>query len=123
MVLCACSGVASEWQAAQAAQKYYEGLAEGNVSYFLSGKFGIDSMPADFREQLQKAVQLYRDDIERKHGGLRQVLLSDNTIIKADTLHVDPYVKAFLILCYTDSTEEEVVVPMVETTDGEWRMK
>ena len=121
-VCCACSGVSREWQAATAAQQYYNYLAEGDAVRFLEGKIGIDSLPADYCEQLLKAIEQYRDDMQQKHNGLVSVLISDNTDQKADTTQANAEVMAYLILCFGDSTREEIVVPMVEA-DGQWRMK
>jgi len=120
-LLLACSGVTREWEAATAAQKYYELLSKGDAVRFMEGKAGVDSLPADYCEQLLKAVEQYQSEIQQKHSGLREVRISDNGG-QADTLQNHPYVKAFLILCYGDSTEEEVVVPMIEE-HGTWRMK
>lgn len=117
-----CSGDSREWQAATAAQAYYEQLAQGNAVRFLEGKAGVEQLPADYCEQLLKAVEQYHEDMQEKHGGLSHVRISDNTLLLADTAKVQPVVKAFLILCYSDSTQEEIVVPMVEA-GGEWRMK
>jgi hypothetical protein len=39
---------------------------------------------------------------------------------KTDT--IQKYTNVFLVLCYGDSTNEEIVVPMVER-EGRWRMK
>lgn len=121
-LLLACSGVTREWQAATAAQKYYELLSKGDAIRFMEGKAGVENLPADYCEQLLKAIENYHKDIQEKHGGLNDVRISDNTSLLADTTHVEQEVKAFLILCYGDSTQEEIVVPMVEV-DGEWRMK
>ena len=128
----ACAGETAEWQAATQARQYYESLAEGDAVRFLEGKAGIEHQPADYGEQLLKAVEQYRDERERKHGGIRSVRISDNTLQGAvqkgrgkdcDCRQADGTVKAFLILCYGDSTQEEILVPMVEVKDGEWRMK
>lgn len=107
--------------AAQAAVEYYQRLAQGDAVAFLEGKAGSDSIPTDYAEQLLNSVELYREDMQQKHSGLRQVRMSDNPPL-ADTLNAEPYVKTFIILCYGDSTEEEVVVPMVEI-NGRWQMR
>ncbi|MBQ2208508.1 MAG: hypothetical protein II404_00910 [Prevotella sp.] len=121
-VCCACSGDSRERQAAIAAQQYFNHLTEGDAVRFLEGKIGIDSLPADYCEQLLKAIEQYRDDMQQKHGGLVNVLISDNTDQKSDTAKANPEVLAYLILCFGDSTQEEIVVPMVEA-DGQWLMK
>ena len=47
---------------------------------------------------------------------------SEVRVSSARTDSVAGYTQAFLILCFADSTQEEVVVPMVEHA-GRWRMK
>lgn len=121
ILLTACSDVTREWKAATAAQKYYEQLAKGDTGLFLQGKAGVNSLPAGYRQQLLKAIQQYQTDMQQKHGGLHGVRISDN-LPEADTLLGQPFVKTFLVLCYNDSTEEEIVVPMVEENE-DWRMK
>ena len=118
-VLLACSGTSPEEAAARAAKSYYDHLVEGYAEGFLEGKAGIDSLPDAYCEQLLQACHQYMDDITRKHAGLREVLVSDN-IGRRDTSLNLTY--AFLLLCYSDSTQEEVAVPMVEA-DGVWKMK
>ena len=122
-VLCACSGVSREWQAATEAQKYYEYLAAGDAVRFLEGKAGSSQLPAAYGEQLLKAIEQYLEEIKQKHGGILSVRISDNSVNPDDTTHADSLVNAFLILCYADSTQEEILVPMVQVSEGEWRMK
>jgi hypothetical protein len=96
---------------------------------------------------LVEAVELYLSDMQEKHGGLREVRISDN-VGRCDTLPAPltpgkttaalppqtsgkttaasqsrtPIVYAFLLLCYGDSTQEEIAVPMVEQ-GGLWLMR
>lgn len=123
LMLAACTGVTPEWKAALAAQSYYECLAKGDAVRFMEGKAGIGGQPASYCEQLLKAVEEYHAVIQQKHGGLAGIRISDNTTLLADTMHAASVVNAFLILCYRDSTQEEIVVPMVQDGEGEWRMK
>ena len=117
----ACSSVSPEQEAAESAKEYYDLLVEGNTTRFLEGKANIDLLPTDYCEQLLKTVDQYHADIQKKHGGLREVSISEN-IGRTDTVNGSPLVHAFLILCYADSTQEEITVPMVER-DGRWLMK
>lgn len=119
VVLIACSGVTPEWQAASAAKEYYDCLAEGYAEGYLEGKANIDSLPEDYGEQLLGSVKQYQVDMQAKHQGLRQVLISDNVGFQDTIQHV---IYAYLLLCYGDSTQEEVTVPMVEH-NGKWLMK
>ena len=119
--LVACSSSSPEEQAAESAKAYYDLLAEGDAVRFLENKAGVDSLPADYGEQLLATVRQYQEDMQKKHGGLREVRIAENPG-RCDTLHGTPFVHAFLLLCYADSTQEEVTVPMVER-DGQWLMK
>ena len=105
------------------AQKYYEYLAAGDAVRFLEGKAGSSQLPAAYGEQLLKAIEQYQEEIKQKHGGILSVRISDNSVNPDDTTHADSLVNAFLILCYADSTQEEILVPMVQVSEGEWRMK
>lgn len=118
LVLVACGGnVSPEEQALLAAKGYYEHLLSGEYEDFLEGKAGADSLPADYREQLLAACKQYVFKQRDEHGGIREIQAGNAT---ADTAkHV---ANAFLLLCYGDSTTEEIVVPMVER-DGKWRMR
>ena len=117
-VVAGCSKATPEEQAALAAKGYYTHLAAGEYEQFLEGKAGSDSLPDDYREQLLTAYAQFMDCQQREHGGISEVRINS---ARTDTLlH---YTSAFLLLCYGDSTQEEIVVPMVEHGDGRWRMK
>ena len=119
LVLCACSSSTPEEQAARAAQDYYECLIDDRPAEFLQGKADVDSLPDSYRAQLLMAINQYRADMLDKHNGLNEVRVSDNVGRRDTSLHLT---YAFLLLCYGDSTQEEITVPMVER-DGRWLMK
>ena len=121
----ACSEGTPAWQAASEARQYYSCLVDGNATGFLEGKAGVGSLPDDYCEQLLKAVERYRADVEARHGGLREVRIADSHYADGGEALCDTTLGvtyAFLILCYGDSTQEEITVPMVER-DGRWLMK
>jgi hypothetical protein len=118
-LMCGCSGSTPEEQAAKAAKKYYDLLAKGKAIEFLEGKADVGDMPADYCEQLLKAVRQYGSDMKQKHQGLRRVEVSPNVARRDTTLRVT---YAFLLLTFGDSTKEEITVPMVER-DGQWLMR
>jgi hypothetical protein len=72
-------------------------------------------------------VEQYQADMQQKHNGLREVRVADShyndekdiEACRDTTLHLT---YAFLLLCYGDSTQEEIVVPMVHHSDR-WLMK
>ena len=115
-----CSSTSSpEEQASQAALSYYQRLLNGYPDGLLAAKADVDSLPADYRKQLEKGYVQYLSDIKEKHGGLRAVDVSSN-IARIDTVQKVAY--AFLILSFNDSTQEEITVPMVEI-NGKWCIK
>ena len=117
--LWACSEVTPEEQAARAARTYYQCLVDDRPTEFLQGKADADSLPDDYRAQLLMAINQYRADMLDKHNGLHEVQVSDNVGRRDSSLHLT---YAFLILCYGDSTQEEITVPMIEL-NGKWLMK
>lgn len=118
--LTACSqGPTPEEEAAKAARAYYMRLAEGSLNDFVDGKVGADSMPAGYRAQLLKACEQYMAKLDAQHKGVREVCVSEN-VGRRDTAQHLTY--AFLLLCFNDSTREEIAVPMVEV-EGVWKMR
>lgn len=117
MVVCACSGPTPEEMASLAAKGYYNHLIHGEYEQFLEGKSGAENLPADYREQLLTTYKQFLKKQERDHHGIREVRISRAT---TDTLQ--HLTSVFLVLCYGDSVNEEIVVPMVEQDRG-WRMK
>ena len=114
----ACNTTPEE-QAARAARSYYQCLIDDRPEEFLQGKADADSLPDSYRAQLLKAINQYRAEMLDKHNGLNEVQVSDNVARRDTSLNLT---YAFLLLCYGDSTEEEITVPMVER-DGRWLMK
>lgn len=102
-----------------AAKSYYDRLVEGYAEGFLEGKAGVDSLPSDYCDQLLEVYKQYMSETQKKHGGIREVRISENVGRSDSTLRLT---YAFLMLCYGDSTQEEITVPMVQDGD-EWRMK
>lgn len=115
----ACSQASPEEEAAKAAQAYYVCLLDNNPEDFLRGRAGADSLPKSYQAQLLKNYQQYLTDMTNEHGGIREVRISENTGYRDTTLHLT-YV--FLMLCFNDSTQEEITVPMLNV-NGEWKMK
>ena len=102
----------------QQAQQYYQSLLKGEYDAFLSGIDGADSLPADYREQLMANTCQFVDVQRQQRGGMVSVEAIRAVIDSTATTHAD----AFLLICFGDSTREEVVVPMVER-QGKWLMR
>lgn len=119
LLFISCQQASPEQRAAKAAKDYYDQLVEGYIEGFLEGKAHADSLPSDYMEQMVMVHRQYLSDLQRKHGGLQGVAISRNVARRDESLGVTC---AFLLLTFADSTQEEVMVPMVEQ-DGTWRMK
>ena len=118
VIVVACStGVSREEQAALAAKGYYAHLVQGEYEQFLEGRFMADSLPADYRSQLIEGYKQFVAQQLEARKGIQEVSVS-----RAYTDSLAGYTNVLLMLCYGDSTTEEVVVPMVER-NGRWMMK
>ena len=117
LIVVACSGATPEEMASLAAKGYYDHLIHGEYEQFLEGKNGVDSLPDDYREQLLTSYRQFMAQQESAHHGIREVRIS-----RASTDTLRHLTSVFLVLCYGDSINEEIVVPMVEQDKG-WRMK
>ena len=116
VIVAACSSPTKEELASLAAKGYYQHLIDGDYDHFLEGREFADSMPADYRSQLIDGYSQFMAQ-QQARGGIREVRIS-----RAFTDSTQQYTSVLLMLCYGDSTTEEVVVPMVER-DGRWMMK
>ena len=116
-LLTACGSATSEELASLAAKGYYEALLEGDYDAFLAGRVGADSLPDSYRQQLRDAYKQFVAQQDAAHHGINAVRIAD---AKTDTaLH---YTNVFLVLCFGDSTNEQVAVPMMEE-HGVWKMR
>jgi hypothetical protein len=113
----ACSSPTREELASLAAKGYYQHLIEGDFDHFLEGRVMADSPPDDYRSQLIDGYSQFLAQQVKARGGINEVRIS-----RAYTDSTQQYTSVLLMLCYVDSTSEEVVVPMVER-DGRWMMK
>ena len=118
MVLVGCGKATPEELASLAAQGYYRHLIAGEYGQFLEGVAGSDSLSDEYREQLLTGYKQFVFEQRKGHKGINTV-----TVNNAKTDSTQQLVQVFLILQYADSTEEEIVVPMVEQQPGQWRMK
>ena len=118
VIVVACStGVSREDQAALAAKGYYTHLVKGEYEQFMEGRFMADSLPQDYRSQLIEGYKQFVAQQVETRKGIHEVSVS-----RAYTDSLAGYTNVLLLLCYGDSTTEEIVVPMVER-DGRWMMK
>ena len=117
-VLAACGNATKEELAALAAKGYYDHLIHGEYEQFYEGmdQRALSEEPA-YRSQMLDNLRQFMAQQEQAHRGVLEVRVSNAT---TDT--VQQLTNVFLVLCFGDSTNEEIVVPMVER-NGAWRMK
>ena len=111
MLVIACGGKGGDnpsEMADRTAKLYYENLLHGRYDVFVDGFYRPDSIPSSYRSQLIDNARMYVAQMNDDHHGLARVDLIHAT---ADTARNEG--RAFLLLCFADSTREEVVVPMV----------
>ena len=117
LYITSCGNATPEEMASLAAKGYYEHLLKGEYEYFLQGKAGADSLPESYREQLLVGYKQFMTQQEKVHHGILDVRIAS---AKTDSLlH---YTNVFLVLCFGDSTNEQIAIPMIEQ-NGKWRMK
>lgn len=110
-------GQKPEELAGRTAKAYYDYLIEGKYEAYTDGFYQPDSIPGSYREQLIVNAKQYAAQMKEDHGGLAAVKVAG---AKADTARHMGH--AFLVLCFKDSTKEEIVVPMA-LVEGNWMMK
>ena len=119
-LLLACGSGTPEEMASLAAKGYYEHLMRGEYRQFLEGKDfqALDTIgTTDRLEEHEINLRQFMAQQEKAHHGIREVRISN-----AQTDTIQKVTNVFLVLCFGDSINEEVVVPMVER-QGRWRMK
>lgn len=114
---CSSKEQTPEELASQTAKSYYDCLLADNYNGFLAGMADMDSMPADYREQLLTAYQQYKNELDQLHGGVATITISN---VRRDSSM--QLVQTFLLLHFKDSTKEEIIVPMVQRNGG-WKMR
>ena len=115
---CSQKELTPEEAASQAAQKYYNRLMAGDYEAFLAGRIATDSLPDDYRQQFLEGYRRYHALLQKTHGGIAGVTVSNARHDSAQNL-----MQTFLLLSFNDSTQEEIVVPMVQDSNGTWRLK
>ena len=120
MLVIACGGKGGDnpsEMAGRTAKLYYENLLHGRYDVFVDGFYRPDSIPSSYRSQLIDNARMYVAQMNDDHHGLARVDLIRAT---ADTARNEG--RAFLLLCFADSTREEVEVPMVRI-ENLWMMR
>jgi len=113
--LLACNGQKERDEAGEQALRYYQALIEERYDDFVKGMDTGKSIDDEYRIELEANARLFVERQQAEHGGIRSVRLVSS---KCDSLSS----QSFLVLCFGDSTNEQVVVPMVKR-GTRWLMK
>ena len=105
-------------EATQAAVDSYRLLLAGDYDGYTSNVFGADRMHPDYRSQMVEAYKQFIGQQKDEHGGILSVK-PVNAKLESEK---DSLVNVFMMLCFADSTNEEIVVPMV-CRHGRWKMR
>jgi len=125
LVVFSCSKDKADDGAVRAAKEYYDSLVAGNSSCFVRGMYLPDTVPDAYREQLEDNAKMFIGRMAEEHHGVYEVRMANCV---NDTLTFDGgktsvrTANAFLVLCFGDSLNEEIVVPMIEHK-GRWLMR
>jgi hypothetical protein len=109
--------LSSEEQALAIARQSYEALYSGNTDAFLDARAGADELDADYRQMLSYAYRKHAQQVNTCHHGVDSIV--GTRAVMDSTLNI---MQAFLTLYFADSTNEEIVVPMVLQGDT-WMLK
>ena len=112
---CSKEEVKQEDLALQTAKAYFDQLIAGDTNAFLEGTLKGDTLPEDYKSQLALNIRMFAEKLQKAHNGISEVKAVRAT---CDTIGTNPdsliiTARSFLVICYKDSTREEVVVPMV----------
>lgn len=119
MTLVACSESLEdiEKRAGQTAVEYYRLLQKQRYADFVSGMYGADSIPQNYRQQMEDNAAMFMSEQNKAHKGIADITLSR---CKADTARHTA--EAYITIHYADSVKEVVCVPLVMRNDT-WYMK
>ena len=113
-----CGNPTAEEMASLAAKGYYEHLIHGEYEQFLQGKVGLNKhSEQEYWNQLRDNCHQFIHQQKEVHRSIHEV-----RVVNAKTDTLQKYTNVFMMLCFGDSTNEEIVVPMVER-DGRWYMR
>lgn len=120
-----CSKPKKDDAAARSAKEYYDSLKAGNSSFFVRGTYMADTIPDDYREQLEANARMLVARMDDEHKGVKAVRVANcinDTIMGVGGKQSVRIADAFLMLSFGDSTKEEIVVPMI-LHKGKWMMR
>ena len=114
---CSHEDAKPDFAAAAAAKEYYDSLNNGGHEYFTTMSLPAERIPESYREQLVANTKMYLAGLRNEHKGISEV-----RVIDCKNNPRQSTAEAYLLLCFSDSVKEEIVVPMVKRS-GKWMMR
>lgn len=122
--LAACSGAKAEEEhdphvlLEADVEAMYDNYIRGDYAAYVSQMESLDDKPESYRKQMADLMkQRHRQQEEDHNGGPMACRVKD---LKID--HTEQYCEAYVVVNYKDSTEEEILLPLV-FKGGKWRLK
>ena len=117
LMSCGDKAPATEKVVATTAKLYYDYLLEEKYDDFVEGiDLGFPKSET-YKTQMRDCAKMFVDKQKQAHKGIKTV-----DAVNAEVDSDEHSANAFLVLHYSDSTSEQVVVPMVERK-GVWLMR
>lgn len=117
MQSCAGGSEKKEDLAAIAAKSFYDSLVAGRYECFVDDFASNRRIPDGYREQLVANAKQFLARQGQDHQGIKTV-----SVVGSKVDSVAQITHVFLLLCFGDSTKEEILVPMVREGEA-WMMK
>ena len=96
----------------------YDHYIQGEYAVYVDQMESLDDKPESYRQQMADLMkQRHRQQEEDHNGGPIACHVKD---LKID--HTEQYCEAYIVVNYKDSTEEEILLPLV-FKGGKWRLK
>lgn len=95
----------------------YNLYVRGDYSGYVAAMASCDSMPMNYRQQMQFMLKMQAHKMRKEKGGVSAV-----SVARMEPQPGDSMVNVYLNVVYKDSTEEEFLFPVVKK-NGEWRIR
>jgi len=116
LLFTACHKTDPNKEAVAAAEQYAKLLLDGKFEEYADAHWQPERIPDSYRQQLIDNFKMFARQQQDEHRGIQEIRTANAK------LQNDSAVNVFLVYCYGDSTNEEIVVPMVKRK-GKWLMK
>ena len=113
LLFASCSGLMTHKAVREAAESYYTMLIQGDYKGFVNGYADAENMPEGFRSQLEDATAQFM-----ANDDMRSLV---NVSALSDSIGEDSIAFVKLQLHFSDSTFEQIEVPLILKEDG-WKM-